>query len=564
MAENVSLSAAVRANLLALQSTSELIAKTQGRLSTGLRVAAPVDDPVSFFQAKSLNDRAEDFTTKKRGIDQGISTISAASDAVQGIELLVQQLKGLVLTAKSAATNTEINNLVSQFNDLRSQINNLTTDATYQGLNLVAGTGQTLTVNFSNDTASVLSVGAFNLTVGGAGLDVLKLSATTATTFTPTVSFQATADIAAQTLSGYGFEIQTGLVGLSTTGFFDTVTLTIGDVYRTSSFALSAGDAITVKLGTHDVTLNVVTSRDGFTLAGANQAYITAGTYTAGTTITFGVATAATYGEVLSGITNSGVIDTGSFGTAAGSFSQNFDVVTLSIGSIAGGQLLSAGETLDFVIGTSTFTLNVATSTAVAALALGTAVNAAYITAGTYSAGTTISFFVFTGSSLTISATTITFSQLFTGGGFGAIRTSGVSIDNELAGSELFAAGNGAIRVSGAASTYSAYTGVEARKVVGVGFTTEFNSRITNLDSALTTLRSRAQVLGSNVALLQTRLNFTNAYVNTLTAGAGKLTLADLNEEGANLLALQTRQQLGIQSLAFAGQAEQTILTLFR
>ncbi len=40
--------------------------------------------------------------------------------------------------------------------------------------------------------------------------------------------------------------------------------------------------------------------------------------------------------------------------------------------------------------------------------------------------------------------------------------------------------------------------------------------------------------------------------------------LADLNEEGANLLALQTRQQLGIQSLAFAGQSEQSILGLFR
>ena len=71
-------------------------------------------------------------------------------------------------------------------------------------------------------------------------------------------------------------------------------------------------------------------------------------------------------------------------------------------------------------------------------------------------------------------------------------------------------------------------------------------------------------MLGANVAILNTRLDFTAAYVNTLTAGAGKLTLADLNEEGANLLALQTRQQLGIQSLAFAGQSEQSILGLFR
>ena len=71
-------------------------------------------------------------------------------------------------------------------------------------------------------------------------------------------------------------------------------------------------------------------------------------------------------------------------------------------------------------------------------------------------------------------------------------------------------------------------------------------------------------MLGSNVALLNTRLSFTNNYVNLLSAGAGKLTLADLNAEGANLLSLQTRQQLGIQALSFAGQSEKAVLQLFR
>ena len=50
----------------------------------------------------------------------------------------------------------------------------------------------------------------------------------------------------------------------------------------------------------------------------------------------------------------------------------------------------------------------------------------------------------------------------------------------------------------------------------------------------------------------------------SLEDGAGKLTLAEINEEGANLVALQVRQQLGIQALAFAGQSEQSILQLFR
>ena len=96
------------------------------------------------------------------------------------------------------------------------------------------------------------------------------------------------------------------------------------------------------------------------------------------------------------------------------------------------------------------------------------------------------------------------------------------------------------------------------------GDTAEVDGQITVLDSALTTLRSNAQTIGSNVALLQTRLDFTEVYVNELEAGGSKLTLADINEEGANLLALQTRQQLGISALAFAGQAEQGILALFR
>ena len=96
------------------------------------------------------------------------------------------------------------------------------------------------------------------------------------------------------------------------------------------------------------------------------------------------------------------------------------------------------------------------------------------------------------------------------------------------------------------------------------GDSVALNDTIKTLDSALTTLRTQAQNLGTNVAVLQTRLDFTESYVNTLEIGAAKLTLADLNEEGANLLALQTRQQLGIQALAFAGQAEQSILALFR
>jgi flagellin len=93
--------------------------------------------------------------------------------------------------------------------------------------------------------------------------------------------------------------------------------------------------------------------------------------------------------------------------------------------------------------------------------------------------------------------------------------------------------------------------------------TADIDVSLTALNSALTTLRTNAATLGSNSSVLQTRLDFTSKLVNTLDTGSGKLTLADLNEESANLLALQTRQQLGINSLSLASRSERSILALF-
>ena len=93
--------------------------------------------------------------------------------------------------------------------------------------------------------------------------------------------------------------------------------------------------------------------------------------------------------------------------------------------------------------------------------------------------------------------------------------------------------------------------------------TTAIDTAITAVNSAITELRSNASTLGSSASILQTRLDFGDNLIGTLQDGAGKLTLADLNKESANLLALQTRQQLGINSLALAAQSERSILALF-
>ena len=382
----VTLSAAVRSSLLSLQNTTTLVERTQGRLSTGLEVASAIDDPVAFFQAKSLSDRSFDFNEKKDGIDQGVSTVTAAVAGLESIEAIVRQLKGVASSMKSA-TGTQFTDLVTQYGTHRTQIGTLATDAQYQGTNLIDNNSQSLSVSFSEQTSSQLTISAANSTQTGLGIEAAAIASNT------TYNYAAAS-------------------GVSTSSGAITVT------YQGTGASVSEGSA------------------GGFTLSYGTAAF------------TFGLAV------------NTTAVET----------------TTLTQGQVLTISLLSAVQS---------------------------------------GAGTTGTF-------LAVAAT--------------AAAATPVNVNT---------------------------TGI-ATNFVAEGVTTTIDALNTQLDSALTTLRSRSQTLGSNVALLQTRLDFTSNYVNTLQAGSGKLTLADLNEEGANLLALQTRQQLGISALAFAGQAEQGILGLFR
>jgi len=178
----ITLSAAVRANLLALSHTAFLIARTQDRLSTGLRVNSAVDDAKAFFEAKALTDRANTINEKKDSIGQAVSSVSVALDAVGAIDTIVEQLKGLVNGAASAATGAEYTELNNQYNSLVLQIDNLTADASYQGTNLINATGSSLTVYFSNTTSSVLSIASVDLTHNTATGLAIKTGALLSTT----------------------------------------------------------------------------------------------------------------------------------------------------------------------------------------------------------------------------------------------------------------------------------------------------------------------------------------------------------------------------------------------
>jgi flagellin-like hook-associated protein FlgL len=95
------------------------------------------------------------------------------------------------------------------------------------------------------------------------------------------------------------------------------------------------------------------------------------------------------------------------------------------------------------------------------------------------------------------------------------------------------------------------------------GTEADITNAIDDLNSVIDNFRAAASTLAANVSVITTRQDFTSGMIDTLRTGATNLVAADSNEEGANMLMLQTRQQLGTVSLQLASQAAQSILRLF-
>jgi flagellin-like hook-associated protein FlgL len=159
---DISLTSGMRANLLNLQSTVSLLNRTQERLSTGKKVNSPIDNPLNYFVAKSLNDRASDISLAKDSMSEGIQTLKAADNGVQAINGLIAAAKGIATSALSASSS-EISTLQTQYNTTLTQITNAATNSFYKGVNLL--NGDTLIVNLGDN--STLSVTGFTGTASG-------------------------------------------------------------------------------------------------------------------------------------------------------------------------------------------------------------------------------------------------------------------------------------------------------------------------------------------------------------------------------------------------------------
>lgn len=162
MSANIILGTATQQNLLSLQQINSELGTTQNHLATGLAVSSALDDAVKYFQAQGLDNRASDLSLRKDSIDQGISSLTTATNAAQSAVTVLQQLQGILNSAKTDTT-AQRKAAGQQFSTLAQQFNTLLNDASYQGLDLVNSSKSSLTLQFSNSTASKLTIAGQNL-----------------------------------------------------------------------------------------------------------------------------------------------------------------------------------------------------------------------------------------------------------------------------------------------------------------------------------------------------------------------------------------------------------------
>ncbi len=92
---------------MSLQNINSQMGTTQNALSTGLSVSSAVDNAVKYFESQSLDNRANDLSTRKDSIDQGISSLTTATQGIQSAISILQQMQGIVESAKTETTTQQ-------------------------------------------------------------------------------------------------------------------------------------------------------------------------------------------------------------------------------------------------------------------------------------------------------------------------------------------------------------------------------------------------------------------------------------------------------------------------
>jgi len=168
---SITLSAGVRANLLQLQQTSDLISQTQTRLATGKRVNSALDNAINFFTAQGLDNRASDLSALLDTMSNAINTIQAGNNGITSITKLVQSAQSLTSQANQTTDTNVRATLASQFDALMTQIGQLAGDSGFNGINLLGGNNLTITLNETGTSSTTVTGVDYTNANTGLGID---------------------------------------------------------------------------------------------------------------------------------------------------------------------------------------------------------------------------------------------------------------------------------------------------------------------------------------------------------------------------------------------------------
>jgi len=591
MAELI-LSNAVRSNLLSLQNTADLLGKTQERLATGLKVNSALDDPAAFFTAAGLNSRASDLNRLLDSVGLAVQTLEAADAGISAISDLVEAAQATARQARQSSgpvtpvTAATVTGTV----DLGIDVAATVTGTVDLGVDTAAA------IDGSGSTAD-LTAGATVLAAGTLTITNTTTAATTSITFNGTTddvddlstflgTLSAAVDITGAIAAGEldfdadnndesiqidvaGATLATE-IGLSATQSADPTNATVAALTGAATVQIGSNAAVTLDFDSAisnrtqlESVLSGITGGTA-TVNGSNFIVVTATNNTDAIT-TGGVAdvsiglgnnvTTQPTNATIAALTGTATIQVGSnaalsldFDTAIANRAQ---LETAIAGLVGGTATLDANN---FLTVTATDDADSITTGGTADTGLGLPDN----TATAPVTGTPVN-------NATRTALEAEFNNLLT-------QIDQLALDASFNGNNLLQSddlsvqfnedGTSSLTISGVDFDASGL-GLSAAATDAFQSNTSIDTTLTQLDTAIATLRTQASTFGSNLSVVEVRQDFTKELINVLETGAAGLTLADTNEEGANLLSLQTRQQLSTVSLSLATQADQNVLRLF-
>ncbi len=503
MSSGITLSAGVRANLLSLQNTAQLMQTTQNRLATGKKVNSALDNPLNFFSSASLSARASDLSSLLDSMSNGIQTIQAANNGITAVTSLVQQLQATVSQARSDASAGTVTPgtalTLSGTTNVSNAINNKMTFNVANGVAVDINTDPgTVAATMTGSSTGAITTGNGSITISSAdvnGGSAVSVALTNGDTLAQVVT-KINAALGGSAAVQASLDSTNHLVLTSTSGNNITIADAAGNANgTTANLGFTSGQSSTNGIVGAPLTVDQIVAAVNSHAALSNQVK---------------AAKDATGHLVLQNLTATAVTVKGLTGAAVTGLAT--DTQTLAAG--AGGGLSSVRQSL-----LTQFN------------ALRTQIDKATGDSGYNGVN------LLNGDTLKLN--------------FNENGTSSIDVQTKDVNGNSFAINSTSLGVAAASSGQFADNA-------------QLDTLSTNLTTALTTLRTQASSLGSSLSVVQTRQDFTKAMINTLQTGSDSLVLADTNQEGANLLALQTRQSLSTTALSLSAQADQAVLSLFQ